>query len=372
MTIYFVQIAWIFMCAVVLKHSYKASTKRIEGTDVYLLLVFGFLGIVSAFRAPTLGTDTLTYYHMYERIANASSFQHAMSVSTISAPVYVFYAYVLSHIFSSPQAIIIGNTLIAICGFANYIKKNTTNIVYSSWLFIGLTLYYESMNGARQFIAIALVINAYIYLIEDIKSKKGWILVILAIGVHNTSVFFLLALVGLVMIKRKWSALKIFVVTISIGGVIGIVFTRLITVFLRYFPQYTMYVDGRNPASILNESGNGRIALLYLVLLSVDVLYLIGTYRKKEEIDPMFPGTVFGSVIGIIFSKNILVNRLVWYFLAFFIPLIPKTFQKYEKLTRWLLYVGYFGAIGVYCMFHLIEDKSRIVPYVMYFVSSIR
>lgn len=81
-------------------------------------------------------------------------------------------------------------------------KKTSVNYLYSVLLYICLPLYFESMNGTRQFMAMAIGLNAYIVLVKSMKNIKGWILLIIAIGVHNTSILLLLSIASIYIVKK--------------------------------------------------------------------------------------------------------------------------------------------------------------------------
>ena len=180
------------------------NRKEFKGNDVYLFLVFFMLGLVMALRAKSVGTDTFTYYIINQKIRNSYSFEDALKSSTLSsAPLYVLYSYVLSHMFDSNQMILMLNSLIICVGFYRFIKKTSTNYIYSSLLFMLLTLYFESMNGMRQFVAIALALNAFLFLKDDMKSIKGWLIYIGAVLIHTTAIAFLVAIAGMMFVKKN-------------------------------------------------------------------------------------------------------------------------------------------------------------------------
>ena len=106
------------------------NRKEFKGNDVYLFLVFFMLGLVMALRAKSVGTDTFTYYIINQKIRNSYSFEDALKSSTLSsAPLYVLYSYVLSHMFDSNQMILMLNSLIICVGFYRFIKKTSTNYI---------------------------------------------------------------------------------------------------------------------------------------------------------------------------------------------------------------------------------------------------
>lgn len=370
MVIYLLEALWIIFCAPIRKIKLKIDKREIDGDLCYLLFVFIPIGFIMAMRAPSVGTDTQTYYNIFSRIRNAGNLIEAFSVSTVSAPIYVTYVYLVSKIFKDAQVITAMNSAIIIIGMCAYIYKTSKNVMFSSFLFLGLTLSLESMNGARQFMAIVLVLNAFLYFKESVKSKKGWFLFFIALGIHNTAVIFLVAIAGIILAKKAKTLHSIFLTSLVGSIIFGSAFYLLITTFLKYFPHYRMYTDGSNPASILNNSGGGRIVILYLALLAVLVVYYFYTSRLKggTSVNQFveIPVAIFCVVTGIMFCRNNLYNRILWYFLSMFVSFIPNTYANYTYNIRRTMYVMTFLGLGSYYLMHLMENKGGIVPYAFF------
>ena len=356
------------------KTKFKSNKYYLEGNQVYLLIVFWILAIIMSFRAPNIGTDTGTYYRMYNDICNTNSLMEAIKVSRITAPVYVLYAFLLSRIVSISQVITMMNALIACIGMYLFIKKTSVNYLYSVLLYICLPLYFESMNGTRQFMAMAIGLNAYIVLVKSMKNIKGWILLIIAIGVHNTSILLLLSIASIYIVKKIKDNRKIFKISLICSIAINIAFQFLMQIIIYFFPYYSMYLDGRNTAQINAASGGGRIVFLYIILFIsiVIIVYVIKNcvideaVNKSAFISYMIPSVTFCVIIGIFNAKSNLINRLLWYFLNMFIIFIPNGYQKVKTKERIVIMLATIGAISVYGMVHLIEDKSGIVPYLFF------
>lgn len=376
MAIYFIEIAMILLLWWMLHGKrVKVLNKTINGEATYLFIVFLILICIMAFRASSIGTDTGTYYRMFINISNTNTFTDAVKVSRITAPVYVAYVFLLSRIVKIPQVVTVMNSIIVGVGIYKFIKKTSAHYFYSVMLYVCLPLFFESMNGTRQFMAIGLALNAFLYLIESKKSVKGWILLLLAIGIHNTAIVFGVAILSIVSVEKAENDREIFMKSLIMS--LGVVFTFqvLMNFIVRFFPYYTMYLNGNNAAQITSESGNGRIILLYFILA---IALLIVIYFRRGKIDNklhdektkyvsyIIPSITFCVVMGISNAKNILINRLLWYFLTMFIVLMPNGYQLLKTKQKKLLCICTILVISVYGLFHLIEDKSGIVPYVFF------
>ena len=370
MSVYLLEILLMFLLWQLRKYKVKGMHKTTDGKTVYLWCCFLIFGMTMALRKYTVGTDAVTYYKMYQNIAQSSSLMQALKVSQIpSAIVYVGMHYCITRMLYFPQLGMLVNSLVIAVGFFEFIKRKSKDYFLSCVLFIGLTLFYESMNGTRQFMAIALAVNAFVILEKDSKNFKGWLLFILAVGIHNTIITFALSYLGVVIAKRCKNLRKIHFVSILVSVCAAILFKTGVQIIVRIFPYYEMYVNGENPAQILASSGKGRIIFLYLSLLLVLTLasLLIGKTKKLDGMESYHFGCTFCLVMGIIFSKNVLMSRILWPFLTLLVVYLPNLLQQCLNIKNWRILYGISLCLPLaYSMIHLIEDKSGIVPYILF------
>ena len=361
MQIYIFLMLWIAICGIILKSDLK--NKKI----LYIFSVFLPLCIVSAVRANTVGSDTLTYTHLFELIRNEHSFNTAMHLTSyVSAPVYFAYNFVLSRLFATPQAIIVSNSILVNFLIGRFIYKSTKYVGRATALYFFLTLYFESMNGTRQFVALGLCLNAYLFFKEDLKSVKGWIIFLLALGVHNTSVIFLLVLVTIWFTKKKRRIKNITFYVIIGSFAASIIIDKIIGIFIRIFPRYLNYLNGAMSDQVLINTGEGRIALIFLLQgVYCYIYYLKNKSIKASIISPEYIISLFACVLGIVFSRNTLLIRMNWYLQSFNILFISDTAQMLEKKNRLIIDTVFFSLLLVYCILYLIEGKGNISPFIL-------
>ena len=215
--------------------------------------------------------------------------------------------------------------------------------------------------------AISLAINAFAILEKDRKNYKGWLLFILAVGIHNTIIIFALSYLGVVIAKRCKNIRKIHFVSTLASACVAILFTTGVQIIVRIFPYYEMYVNGKNPAQVFASSGKGRIIILYLILYAaLTVASLLSSKKSKfGGMEAYHFGCTFCLVMGMIFSKNVLMSRILWPFLALLVVYLPNLLKQCANIkNRKLLYIISLCLPLAYSMLHLIEDKSGIVPYI--------
>lgn len=344
--------------------------KRIEGKYIYLIIAFSILLCISGLRAKNVGSDTLTYYHYFEVIKNTSSIREAF-VFDVSCPIYTIYEFILSRFFGNPQIITFFNSLV-ICYFIyRLILKSKCNIAISTLLFIALTLHYVSMNGTRQFMAVAIMANGLYEIIGNENKKIGIIFILIALGIHITSIIALIALIIYYFLKKKNYSFKM----IYFGSIIfGLIFSFCINIFINIFASsfnyFEGYLDGSMSENPFSRDGGGRIVVFYVFLCFLSFLYYLYECRrnkhKKNFLFFIVPYLNIGLILGIMNAKNMLLNRINWYFLIFYIIVIPKILKNINKKYRLIIYTVIFSVLFFYCYLQLMENKSGIVPFKFY------
>jgi len=351
------------------KTSFKWDRDNISGPNVYLLIVFVMFGMTMALRSPNVGTDTLLYTWIYGGIKSSNSFTEAVRISTVGTSFgYVFLQYVVSRLFRSIQWGIAINAIVIAVNFYYFIKNNSKDYRLSAFLFISLALFFEAMNGTRQFMAIGFCLNAYCLIKKNIRSKKGWLLFVIACSIHNTMVAFLLSFLGAYLLRKK-NAIKEalgYSAVMSLALVIG--FGIIIKIIINIFPYFSIYVNGQYVVQIMDGSGNGRILLVYVFLGIITYYSNFCICKNKKNLQSIDHTDLFVCncciLLGVFFAKNVLFNRILWPFLCVFLIYFPNLFEMLETKNKRDVYFLTITVFAVYAFLFLIEDKSDIVPYI--------
>lgn len=362
MVVYIVQLVLILAFALVFQ------IRGINQRFWYLALSFSTLMVIAAARDITIGTDTTTYYWLFTYVQDSSSLTEAFSASRITAPVYVAYNWLIALLFGDYRFVLIVNSFIIGFGIARFVYKTSTNVVVSTALFVLLAFYFQSMNGMRQYVAIALAINGYLYFSQvGVKSIKGWILFLCAVGIHTTVIALAPAILCLLLMRRTRDVRRF----IGLLAVIAILCTAslrfIVEIFIALFPYYGMY-DGKKNIDIFSSDYEGRIVYLYLLLFAiVCVAYLLmkpgKRYRDDDMVAILFPLVIFATFIGVAFSKSFLINRLLWFYTIAFVSFIPNVASMMNKRTRTLAYIGSFSIFAVWWVAQLLEDQHDVIPF---------
>lgn len=366
MLIYLVLMVLIIVLSPIEKLKIKYKQKTIYCKDIYLLIILCLFTIVMAIRSTDVGVDTSPYSRIYQNILSYSNLKDAMTYGLSNAPIYVFFCRIIGTFFEDPQWLNVFTAIIINFGLYRYIKKTSSNYFLSLFTWYGLALFFFSMNGNRQTIAIVLAMNSFRFLIDNIASKRGWILFILSIGVHTTSMFLLIGLFLIKFIDLIKSKIGIIWYSIGISAIISVLLSKIIEVFSSSFEHYYIYSNGISKYSILTGTGNGRIIILYLFLLFLCLIYYLRFHNNRNLYSTkLLPAITFGVFLGILNSKNELINRMIFFYLALFTSFIPDVVKVFkEKILVKMIIIVILGAYG---LLSLSLNQNGIVPYTTFF-----
>lgn len=330
----------------------------------FVSLSFLFLTIVAVFRASTVGADVPTYEGLFVQLLSGESTGHG------NTPIYNLYSQLVGKVSAQPLAITIANSIVICVLMAVFIYYSDVNPFYATLLFVGMYFYADSLNGARQYIAIALVLNAFLFLL-----KRKWIwyisLTLIAIGVHATAI---VSLIYIPIVLIRWT-LKKSIIFIGSLVVLGLLYLRIIDIFVKIFPRYSFYItgDGYENVQTIGTVSQGKILYYYLFLLTVFLItvFLINKYRilittDETKIIICYAISLF---VGILFYNAILVQRVIWYFSIWGIIFFPIMEDKLSKIFSGgkrdskFLFVLFFLIVFVVYIIRLQNNYDMIVPY---------
>lgn len=365
MSIYIILLVWILLIGFFArKKIFVYNELALDGSKVYVFLSFIFVWAIMAFRSPMIGTDTLAYSEYYMAIAGENSLVDALNNEFISGDFYKCIAYFMGMISQSPFFYIVWTSTLISLGISIYIYRISKWVVFSTFLFLTLNLFFISMNAGRQWIAISLALNALVFVYRSSKSVTGWLLLILAINIHNTILLFLPAFISIILVKKFGANKIIYLLFISFAMVLSMFSFIDIASIFSYFPHYMMYVDGSNPDGLLNNTGSGKIIIEYMLFLFVFFLYIIKDCKDSASFSKaVLPAALFSIIVGIIFSKNNLINRILIPYQCLFLVIIPYTIAQYKGIIKLVLCL--FMSMGLLFSYYLWMEGNLgdIIPY---------
>lgn len=336
-------------------------------SDYIAIGLICFFIIIMGFRNKTVGIDTAAYERIYLRVGACSSFIDAIRTATFSGPLYILLCRFIYVVSPNPQFHIFVTSTIVNLGLYVFIKKVSSDKIYSIYLWQVLLFFLFSMNGNRQSMAMIFALNGFLFWIERERRKKIFaiILFVLAVGVHPSVLIMFFVPFGFLITKKISNKRMLFLASCITGILFNLFIYAGANIIIKIVPDYAKYISGKGSSSLLINSGGGRSIILYLFLFCLSLLWITGDKSKSDNkiVDYFFPAMVFGIVVGILNSRNTLISRLLMYFLVFYIIFIPALVEKYDGYTKLIIKVGSILTLFIYYYIALVENKNGVIPY---------
>lgn len=350
MTLYVFNIILILYFSLIIYH----TNIRIKDS-IFLLITMIPLTIISALRHSSIGTDTVSYLLHFRIINdnNVSIFNYSME------PLFVLLNKLSYMISTNPQIILAVSSIIISLFLFKRIIKSSPYPWLSIYLYLGLYLFYQSLNGTRQYIAVAIMFYFSKYIFEK-KLLRFLFGIVLAMGFHQTAIVFVpLYLINYVNQNRY---VKIAIYGLFIGLLLN--FNLLLSFFISLFPSYEVYQE-----SLSVGSGGIRDIVIALSILSIGKF--VNTYFKNSkssrDLETFMYIYLFTSIMSYLSSGN-LVQRIGWYFSIFAILYIPSKIKDIsnESIRNIVLFVLVF-LIFIFHTYLLSTNFHRVTPYRTFF-----
>lgn len=319
----------------------------------YCVVMFFILFLISGFRANSVGTDTAGYLNIFHNINYSADWSEMFSYSV--EPLF-FLLNKIAFLFSkNSQSIVILSSFFINFFVIKRIYTSSENPWLSIYLFLTLYIYPQSLNGMRQYIAIAIIFYYSKYISEG-KFIKFILGVIFATGFHMTAIFSI-PFYFIRYIKFKNST----IIKLLIGSSLVVVFFEyIVEIVFVLFPSYTIYQE-----SLFSGGGGIRDIALSLLILCMGLLMRpkkIG-YSVYNELTMYMILYLVTSILMLSGSANI-INRIGWYFQIFSILYIPMIINRVldKKLKTIILYIiiCFSFLLNIYL---LSSNFHKIVPY---------
>lgn len=358
MIIYFVTFISVILYGCVF--FFKGVTKRNKIT--FLCLAFVHIGFVMAMRSYEVGIDTHSYYLYFLRWGATQR-----KVGGATQPLYYLYNRLLYLFCHHGQILIIFNSLLEVIGIALFMYHFSENVFLSTYLWITLYFFCESMNTSRQFLALSIFMIAYTYLWKKNNIKVASFFFLMSIGIHNLS-FTLLPIFLAYFIRPN----KEKIVILSLFGMfLSFNFDKIIPVFINVFceifPYYSQYLES-GWLNVYNTGGN-RNLLLTLFYLGFIILALFALadrevpQKSKDKIIFLLVPCIITVVIGFGATNILSLHRIKMIYSVFFICLIPNTIACFEKKNRVIANIFVLLITILPFVVLLSENYGGVVPY---------
>lgn len=321
MEIYFLLLFWSLVTSLIYI-IFKNNINKIFLDRIYYLINYIPMGIVAGIRNVSVGTDTRMYHEFFYRYGILDFDWNFFDYNKVEIG-YRLLNKIIYFFTEESNIAIFFISFSLIMGFGYFILINSVNIYLSTFLFIGIGFYSETLNTIRQSIACMILLNAYIFLKKEQYIK--WILSVLVAGTfHITALFFLVFI-----ILKKLTKTHLMIITL-----IGISFYIL----LLYGMELLTYLLGDNKYSyylIANESSIGadflRIVLFIIIIIGAFFYRKKYTYFEKKDAI-IWSVFLFYAIIMTMAKYQIeIFYRMIQYFSPYLIVIFPLILSKFDS-----------------------------------------
>jgi len=227
-------------------------------------------------------------------------------------------------------------------------------------------LYLSSFNITRQYLAVSLTLLAAC-LIDERKILNATIVMLLAIGIHNTALIML----PIIQLLRVKITPKIAFITV-LGCILYFIIADplmkyFIKIFIQIFPRYQEYL-GRSEYSVFDIGRGDNIYLKLFYICFVVVAYYIFIKNRKtldplpDEVSKLLLIVSIGLVLGMSNAANLALGRFFKYFEIYMCCFIPNMIEYFGK-RKFVIYYWCYLLLWIPYLICLSRNLSGVVPY---------
>ncbi len=336
-------------------------------------LIFLILWAMLAFKASFIGSDTESYIRVFQeavswRYSHPFAFGGKLFTNDSRYETgYVVLNRILACFTNDPQWLFIVTATFFIFVCRKFVYEKSKDVCFSIFLFIALRLFYFSMSGIRQAIAMFICLIAYRY-IEKRKLVPFIVCVLLAMQFHITAIVFFLAYPISFLKFNKFNCL----VLSALGIVVFFSFDAILTEVLGYVSDYYSHYTSTKRFSEGNI-GNILVAVIQLLFLLLSLLSTYGSNEKnkytKSFDEPAFMKYMMlvSILLSVVSIRATTLDRLYYYFWIFAIIYAPNvisniTTKDLQRLVIKSLVIVFTMAYNMTLLYYR-PEWFNITPY---------
>lgn len=332
-----------------------------------LFFVFVIFTIISAFRASSVGTDTMMYLKYFN---NVQSTAWSNYLYNRFEPLFFYLCKAIGLVSTKSNVFLIITSLLIIPFIGEFIKKYSDNYFLSCLVYLGLNIFFFNMTGIRQSIAISILLLSYTFMIRK-ENKKAIILIIVASFFHTSAMIFFIPLIIYNKLKVRENKMKILVPAIILMIVSYFFALAFYGIFSRIFNTYSNYAFSK-----AHGTSNYFGALLQAIFyIGIFIFELIVYGRNFNNIDKKFNANFYlvmsliSACIQIMSMKMTILSRGAIYFSIFSIVSIPLFVESIKNnKSKILCTFAIVLVLGLYCLTIAIyrPNWNSAIPYSFY------
>ncbi len=355
---------------------YTFVFSRRENKCVYLFFSLTHLMIVSAIRNVNVGTDTFYYAKAYSYLSKHSQIHnHAMS----NSEVFVYFLKFFAKIFPNINGYVVVTSISFFVLIGLFIYNYSQNYYISIYLFVFMYFYFNSLNTARQYLAMS-VLMVFFYLMDNKKYIIAFLCGLIAIGIHSATLPGVIICVAVSLIW--WTPQLTLLATIGIH-LLSYAVPAMVNIFVRFMPQYIWM---KRYIFTANYSSRGRASLLFALYGELTIfLGLYWLYWKDKKIrliafgdeircgnetsdhamqimQRMIVIVSIATMMYVFYSKVIIFNRMANILFVFIIVLLSNVLDNFEGRHRFIIILLLLPLVLFTC-YQLKQGIAGVVDY---------
>lgn len=300
-------IYYMYILFLLLIYLFRSKLKKYN--KIINFISIGFLFVIFAFRATSVGADTKTYEILYNN-------QYEWNEKG-----YVYLVRLFNYFGFSFRFFLIIISFFSIFSLNHFLQKYSKDYIFSLILFVTIGLFSMYMTGIRQVIAISILL----WSIDFIFRKKifVFVLIVLLASSFHTSALVFLPIYFLNYINFTKNKILIFF----------FVFCIIIMLFKNYIWSFVSTIIPNQYDDLVFNSQDYYTNIL-VIIIEVSILFFVIFYYKNSKLNSNIYNTmIVFQIISILFQifgySALQISRLSYYFACAKIIIIPNTLENF-------------------------------------------
>lgn len=316
---------------------------------VAIILFFSILFFITAFRAHTVGADTMNYEAMFRRFSGWSFARNLQ----YKEPAFAVLCKLISLFTNDFQWLLIIASLLSIVPVAIIYSLEIEYPLTTIALLLSISNFYMFFSGMRQSIAISLGMIAFLF-VRKRKFILFLLIAVLAFFFHRTALILILMypLYHIRLVKKS----------------LYFVIPAMILVFVFNKPIFSFLQGIIKDYEGVGDTETGAITMLLLLIMFSLYAFII-PYDELMDDDAigMRNFLLMATAVQMFVPLNIYVMRIGYYYLIFLPLIIPKVSVNTSFRWNQVAYVAHYIFLGFFVLRFFMSAQSinalKIFPY---------
>ncbi len=299
---------------------FSSKEQQKKRNRLMLTLFFGIFIFLVAFRARSIGADTVNYTNIFKQVS-LLNWDKVEGLESLEGG-YLYFNKILTLFSNDYRLLLVVVALLSIIPMAIMLVKESENGILTIVLFMAVAPFSMYFSGLRQVLAMALIVPAY-YLTKH-KKLLPFILVVLFAMLFHTSAFIMVLIYPLYHIRITTNKFLVMIPVILLVYLFnGPIFSFLVEMLGEGYENYNVIED------------TGAITMVILFVIFAAFAFTIADDKKLSKDDFGLRNLLVIALVLQLFAPiNHIAMRMNYYFIPFIPILMPKLINKSKAEYR--------------------------------------